>query len=815
MMRKGCFILFVVVAVWLSAVSTNAQSYAGLIDNTRASAGTGGLGTNGWATAGVQGGIPSALYSQCGSTIATGATPAAIQAALTACSASQFVLLGPGTFNFASNTGLLIRSNKVLRGSGADQTFIVGAAGAGNSIGCQISALFCIQGTSAGDFVPAAGINWTAGYAQGSNQITLASVTGISAGSMLLLDQCEDGMSGSPCTPVPPTTEIDNGNFFDCAFVYTTGTPNYGCGVNGDDTGNQRAHRPQTEVFLVTSVAGNVVTLNGTLRHPNWALSLTPQAVLLGPPATNSGIENLSIDMSAQGSNANAAVMGFDVANVWVKGVRVVKDGYAAFRFYEATHFTVTDSYVYGTTRSPGTDSDVVVVTGTSDCLIQNNIAQYLQVFYLAEGGDTGCVIGYNFMVNNYTGNNNGIYEAIFPHARDSYELYEGNIIDAYYGEDFHGPKLMNTLFRNAIWGWESGANLPTPVVKNSATQSVRNVAYSRYHNIIGNVFGTPGYHNAYQAGTQTSVISFGGGNTSSSGAVIPTDSVVASSSYPYGNYDVSNSGETRWCLNSSSTGWVAVCGSVSEVPTGFSPYGQPAPTVGDTGAGQTALPASLYLVPSPKPSWFGSLPFPLIGPDVTGGNVGQCSGTLNTVGQMAGVAATSNAQCPGTSLTTPAWGGHVNTNPAMNCFLNVMNGPADGSNTSALTFNAAACFSPSAPPPPPAVCTTCMVAVPLPAAPPIPILTLSSPAQTYVSSNGFSQDGLTWKPSLSLTLTGTGFTAATTCTFSGTAVPCVCGSSTNCTATVPASLVPIPTKPTQYPPIVLANPAIPLPVLQ
>jgi hypothetical protein len=68
-------------------------------------------------------------------------------------------------------------------------------------------------------------------------------------------------------------------------------------------------------------------------------------------------------------------------------------------------------------------------------------------------------------------------------------------------------------------------------------------------------------------------------------------------------------------------------------------------------------LPPSFYL--SEKPSWFGSVPFPPIGPDVTGG--------------------LSNAF------------GHAYAIPARVCYEQVMGG-TDGTG-SPLTFNAAACY--------------------------------------------------------------------------------------------------------------------------
>jgi len=80
-------------------------------------------------------------------------------------------------------------------------------------------------------------------------------------------------------------------------------------------------------------------------------------------------------------------------------------------------------------------------------------------------------------------------------------------------------------------------------------------------------------------------------------------------------------------------------------------------------------MPASFYY--NSQPSWWPSgKAWPLIGPDVTGGNI---AGT----------------------------GGFANTNPAEDCYLNAMNGPSDGSG-GALSFNAAACYTNSSPVPPP-----------------------------------------------------------------------------------------------------------------
>jgi hypothetical protein len=74
-------------------------------------------------------------------------------------------------------------------------------------------------------------------------------------------------------------------------------------------------------------------------------------------------------------------------------------------------------------------------------------------------------------------------------------------------------------------------------------------------------------------------------------------------------------------------------------------------------------MPASFYH--SSKPTWWTSgIPWPPIGPDVTGGNI---SGL----------------------------GGHANNIPAAYCYLTVMGGPTNGSAT-LQAFNAGTCYSTS-----------------------------------------------------------------------------------------------------------------------
>src|SRR5690348_14952661 len=100
----------------LLPVACHAQLYSGVIDAARA--------TPEWQNAGVTGGIPSGSWTQCGSTIAAGASAATINSAISSCAANHYVQLGASTFNVS---GILFsgKNNVALRGMGADQTFLV------------------------------------------------------------------------------------------------------------------------------------------------------------------------------------------------------------------------------------------------------------------------------------------------------------------------------------------------------------------------------------------------------------------------------------------------------------------------------------------------------------------------------------------------------------------------------------------------------------------------------------------------------------------------------------------------------------------
>src|SRR5215831_15079772 len=78
-----------------------------------------------WSIAGIPGGLPDANWTQCGATIAPySGSATTINNALASCGANHYVSLGAGTFSLTSTIVFPNSGHVVLRGAGANATFI-------------------------------------------------------------------------------------------------------------------------------------------------------------------------------------------------------------------------------------------------------------------------------------------------------------------------------------------------------------------------------------------------------------------------------------------------------------------------------------------------------------------------------------------------------------------------------------------------------------------------------------------------------------------------------------------------------------------
>ena len=611
----------------------------------------------------------------------------------TGCAPNTYVQLQAGTFTLSTGIYLVGVNGTELRGMGADQTHLVFT---GNST-CQGGNGSCMIGFDSSDNTdptspgPSTIVNWTGGYAKGSTVLSVSNLQNITANvSEAVMDQCDTGYSGAPCTG----TAIENNQLYDCGDEYEL-SPTRGCSVNGPDAGLARPHRFELEAYMVTACSpacgtnsAGTITIDTPLVNPDWG-SRTPQ-VWFFTPLQFVGIRDLSADDSAVQSNIGG-VSFKNCAYCWARGIAVLHAYNIGIYLTQTIHSDVTSNYVYDAGQHLTYDDPTGIKYNWSSNIVANNIIQAVRPALMCEGPCAGNVVIANETANNYTGDDFLFGGEWDGHSNGAaFDLIEHNVTDQLTEDLIHGGHWMQTNYRNLATGWEPCGNgqCGSFTAKDVSLAAVSTQSYNRYINYEGNILGTTGLAgNSYQISSATCsgsylqsapviwILNCGNGGVNPPNPNIPGDTLGLGTVLRYWNWDSVN-GSTQ-CNN-------------SEVPTGAPVYPNSVPSPGCGGS----YPASFYY--SSRPSWWPStISFPAMGPDVTGGNLGQCLGTPNAVGQYALVPATSSSQCAGRGWAA-AWSGHANAIPALACALSLGMAP-DGSG-SAINFSEKTCYPSGSP---------------------------------------------------------------------------------------------------------------------
>jgi hypothetical protein len=282
-------------------------------------------------------------------------------------------------------------------------------------------------------------------------------------------------------------------------------------------------------------------------------------------------------------------------AGCWAKNVELSGASSEFVEFNWSKGCVLRDSWIHDPQEAnSGRGYGAHVLYWNSDHLVENNVFEKCRHSVAYEGGGSGCVVGYNFMWRDWESDSDPVWlgdDFIFHGAHPYMNLGEGNIHQQYVPDDIWGSSSHNTYFRNQATG---AGDWPQTATENQRAVIV--VRHNYGYNFVGNVLGTPG--TALKSGPSSAC----GGDTLwsigcegfSSGESPPGDPQVLATLVHCGNYSYASQ-------------------------VGASPYGSFAagalPGI-DADCGQ-AIPASLYR--NGKPAWFGSCPWPPIGPDVAG----------------------------------------------------------------------------------------------------------------------------------------------------------------------------------------------------
>src|ERR1051326_681077 len=313
---------------------------------------------------GVIGGIPN--RTTVFRTLTTANTLADINSAIASCPSNQVVYLAAGTYNLSGN--ILIRNNGVtLRGAGTGKTILVF-----NNYSWANVFFLGQDFNDPNTTQPNNLVNWTAGYSQGTTDITLSSTSGLSVGTLLMLDQLNDN-------------------------VDVNGTGSEGCTYCGRLTGG----RGQIQGVRVTGISGNTVSIPPGLYMPNWSSARSPQAWWFGTSLEMSGVEDLTVNNLTTGSQISMAFK--NSRNCWAKNVEstsTLSSDHYHVKSYIASHIEVRHCYFKGVLNAPGSDHYGVDWFWGWDCLAEDNIFSGVTSPLVLEASSEGNVNGYNFLTN-------------------------------------------------------------------------------------------------------------------------------------------------------------------------------------------------------------------------------------------------------------------------------------------------------------------------------------------------------------------------------------------------------------------------------
>lgn len=540
-----------------------------------------------WSNAGIPGGIPSDSWTQCGSTIASGASTATINNAISSCGNNQYVLLGAGSFALSANI-VAKRSNVVLRGSGPTQTTV-------NLNGHDI---FFGNGSGGQGSTPG-GLGSTPlnTVAQGSTTLTVGSTTGLSAGQVVAITQNNEAW-------VQPTGNENNENATWC----TSPLNFFGCSAH---SAFQFAR-----ISSVTDSTHMVIEAPGLTQ--TYSSSLSPIIIYWSTTGVywNNGVENMKVNIGNTSGNGLSFVFCHEC---WVKNVAITgfsNSSLGAAYFFFSYRSEIRDSYISAQNAPGGPTQYGIVVDRGQGIKIENNIL-YGITTPINLFTSNGVVVGYNYTYRTPADN---VFPQMITHRAHTYKvLFEGNRSSRLQYDFVHGSASHNTAFRNALSGTEPNAtNYRVPFEAD---------AWNRYMNAIGNVLGDTTYHKVYECtlanntrGSDIMIYDLGWNNGCEAGESSGYDTTVETSLVRWANWDAvtynasgpSHHG-THYCTGSGSG---AAGTDAYNTNCLASETASDDPTFPGLRSPATTLPASFYL--SAKPSWFGNVAWPPIGPDVT-----------------------------------------------------------------------------------------------------------------------------------------------------------------------------------------------------
>jgi len=408
----------------------------------------------------------------------------------------------------------------------------------------------------------ATGTSITSGYTKDSTSIVVSSASGFTTGRLMLIDQLNDGI-----------------------FVSNTGSSGTATWV-----GRANGTRALRQLVKITGISGTTIRFSPALFY-TYSESLSPQASVISTavPALAAdggsiGVENLIVqDAGGNSGGARWTVSVKVCTNSWLYKVGSVNSYSGHILAMHALQNTFKKCYLTGAYAvAPSRAYGFQISDGCCSNLIEDSIVAGISAEFDLENGASGNVVAYNYAEPGHLDSSpDSALPCLQPNhgAHPMYNLFEGNNAANFTADFYWGTSSHQTAFRNHLYG--SYESLRGVIIAVSIWHG------QDYFSVIGNVLGTAGkgfiYEKAWPAPFgyydfliyQLGYADADFRNPPAGG----TDTVTTL--LRHANYDIVNN------------------------------------SVIYNGSDNQDLPGSYYL--AGKPSWFGSLAWPAIGPDVSG----------------------------------------------------------------------------------------------------------------------------------------------------------------------------------------------------
>ena len=400
---------------------------------------------------GIPGGIPTDR-TQYGTTMTSANTLAEINARIQACPAGQYVRLAAGAYylgqlTFGSKVGV------TLLGAGAGQTIIYSTASPSVTVTQRYP-------------VSAGAVTVTSGYTRGSTSIVVASAASFTSGGLIFIDEAGE----------PDLWAEGLGTYYRVGLT----TP-----------WNMTAARCHRFTSRIESIVGTTINLTTPLPF-SFNAALSPQAYPLsgGASASLCGLEDLTLVSSG---SLDYAVQLIGADRCWTKDVEAY--GYVgttgAIQYQWSNQCEVRRTFVHDCAGYP-TQADgyaIFLYYGCSNCRVEDCITDNVATAFVVNGSAGNALI-YNYAVDSRRAGHAFLDQAIiFNHGPHStYNLIEGNVAQRVQDDGTHGNASFTAMFRNHFNGIYPPGGTPT-------TRRIIDLCRGGYyHTAIGNVIGDASY---------------------------------------------------------------------------------------------------------------------------------------------------------------------------------------------------------------------------------------------------------------------------------------------------------------------------------